>query len=158
MKYAHILLCFVFLFKFCGFFLCHSIVSLLSFGNDFLTFIYILQGWLIGTGSTVWLFRCQDLTLKYVGKIGCCLNTTKHNKALNARDVLYLDFKFGKISNVCVNGELLRDTSVTSVTSYDGVSNNRRLYCLLNRLFRHRSTKHQSSASLPLWWEFTGDR
>ena len=31
---------------------------------------------------------------------------------------------------------------------HDGVANYRRLYCLLNRLFRCRSKKHQSSASL----------
>ena len=31
---------------------------------------------------------------------------------------------------------------------YDGVSNHQRIDCLLNRLFRRRSKKHQSSASL----------
>ena len=42
----------------------------------------------------------------------------------------------------------------------DGVSNHQRLDCLFNRLFRRRSRskKHQSSASLALWGESTGER
>ena len=40
----------------------------------------------------------------------------------------------------------------------DGVSNHQPHGCLLNRLFTRRSKKHQSSASLALWGEVTGDR
>ena len=40
----------------------------------------------------------------------------------------------------------------------NGVSNYRRLDCLLNRLFWCRyEKKHESYASLPLWGEFTGE-
>ena len=40
----------------------------------------------------------------------------------------------------------------------DGISNHQPCDCLHNRLFRCRSKKHQSSASLALCGKFTGDR
>ena len=40
----------------------------------------------------------------------------------------------------------------------NGVSNQRRLYCLLNCWFRRRSKKHQSPRLWPLWGELTGHR
>ena len=40
----------------------------------------------------------------------------------------------------------------------NGVTNHQPHDCLLNRLFRRTSQKHQSSASPPLWGEFTVDR
>ena len=41
---------------------------------------------------------------------------------------------------------------------HDGVSNHQPHDCLLNRLFRRRSKKHQSSASLALVWGIHRDR
>ena len=40
----------------------------------------------------------------------------------------------------------------------DGVSNLRRLYCFLNRLFGHRSKNIKAPRHWPLWEEFTGHR
>ena len=51
----------------------------------------------------------------------------------------------------CVNGQTRRQRNISSQWRHNeryGVSNHRRLDCLLNLLFKHRSKKNQSSASL----------
>ena len=119
---------------------------------------HLQNGWVIPLwpGDSMWRYR-YELTLAQA--MVCCLTAPSHYPN---QCCLYV----AQVMDCCLSAPshypnqywLIIRVLEWRHNRRDGVWNHQPPDCLLNRLFRHKSKKHQSPRHWPLWREFTGGR
>ena len=111
------------------------------------------------TSKVAWLMERKPILRLWI--IQTSQQTNKQKFMTSKGNTIRLIYIYTDLSHICrwirfvLTGEVFLDTKQPVCSSLqgrhnecDGVSNHQPRDCLLNRLFRRRSNKHQSSASL----------